>query len=178
LFGRHANTHAARELSKGYVPVHGILEAASAILQHLADNRLPAVDVHISPEDLRSGYVRWREKTTTSPSGLHLGHYKTLAQVKPGSVKYDDGDIKYSISEQIFKIEASRANIALKYGFVFERWETIVNLMLEKNPRMDKLRVIHIFEADFNLLQGIIWNRRLIKHGEKHGAFGEEQWGS
>jgi hypothetical protein len=120
LFGRHANTHAARELSKGYVPVHGILEAASAILQHLAENRLPAVDVHISPEDLRSGYVRWREKTTTSPSGLHLGHYKTLAQVKPGSVKYDDGDVKYSISEQIFEIEALRTNIALKYGFVFE----------------------------------------------------------
>jgi hypothetical protein len=38
--------------------------------------------------------------------------------------------------------------------------------------------VIHIFKADFNLFQGIIWNRHLIKHGEKHGAFGEEQWGS
>jgi hypothetical protein len=127
----------------------------------MAEQRLPTVDVHITPEDLRSGYVRWREKTATSPSGLHLGHYKTLAQVKPGSEKYDNGEVKYSLSEQMFEIDASRANIALQYGFVFERWETIVNLMLEKvqgNPRMDKLRVIHIFEADFNLLQGIIWN--------------------
>ena len=142
LFGRHADTTAAHQLHKGYVPVCDAPEAAAAIMQHLAENRLPEVDVHITPEDIRSGYVRWREKTTTSPSGLHLGHYKTLAQVKPGSEKHEDGEVKYSLSEQMFEMEASRANIAMKYGFVFERWETIVNLMLEKvqgNPRMDKL---------------------------------------
>jgi hypothetical protein len=149
------------------------------ILQHMANKRFRAVDIHISPEDLRSGYKKWKEKTSTSPSGLHLGHYKTLAHAKPE--KNDDGSEKYGLDAQMFEIEASRANIAVQYGFVFERWETIVNLMLEKikgNPRMDKLRVIHIFEADLNLLLGIIWNRRLIQHGEKHKAYGEEQWGS
>jgi hypothetical protein len=52
--------------------------------------------------------------------------------------------------------------------------------MLEKipgYPRIDKLRVIHLFEADLNLIFGIIWGRRLIKHCEYHGALGEEQWG-
>jgi hypothetical protein len=76
--------------------------------------------------------VRWREKTTTSPLGLHLGHYKTLDQVKPGSKKNWEGEIIYSLSEQMFEIEASRANIALKHGYVFQWWETIINLMLEK----------------------------------------------
>jgi hypothetical protein len=181
LFGRHANTSASRELHNGHIPECDAPEAVTEILHHLADTRFPAVDVHIDPEDIRTGYARWREKTATSPSGLHLGHYKTLAQIKPGSEKNEEGEVIYSLSEQMFEIEASRANIALKHGYVFQRWETIVNLMLEKikvNPCMDKLRVIHIFEADINLLLGIIWNRRLIRHGEKHGAYGEEQWGS
>ena len=68
-----------------------------------------------------------------------------------------------------------------QYGYVYAQWETVISLMLEKikgNPRIDKIRVIHIFEADLNLLLGIIWNRQLIKHGEQHKAFGEEQWGS
>jgi hypothetical protein len=43
---------------------------------------------------------------------------------------------------------------------------------------MDKLQVIHIFEVDLNLVLGIIWNRQLIQHGKKHGAYGKEQWGS
>ena len=167
LFGRHANTFAAKQLRQGYIPDCDADEAAMEILQHMADHHFPAVDVHIAPEDLRSGYKRWRERTTTSPLGLHLGHYKTLVQAKPE--KNEDGSMRYGLDDQLFEIEASRANIALQYGFVFERWETIVNLMLEKikgKPCMDKLRVIHIFEANLNLLLGIIWNRRLIKHGK------------
>ncbi len=44
--------------------------------------------------------------------------------------------------------------------------------------RLDKLRVIHLLEADLNLALGIIWSRRLMTQSEKVGAFGDEQWGS
>jgi hypothetical protein len=43
---------------------------------------------------------------------------------------------------------------------------------------MDKLRVIHLLEADLNLALGIIWSRRLMKQGEELTDFGDEQWGS
>ena len=70
---------------------------------------------------------------------------------------------------------------ALQTGFVFERWRKIANAMIEMIPgssRLDKLRVIHLLEADLNLALGIIWSRRLMKQGEKLEAFGDEQWGS
>jgi hypothetical protein len=33
---------------------------------------------YITIDDLRQGYAKWRESTSTSPSGLHLGHEKAL----------------------------------------------------------------------------------------------------
>jgi hypothetical protein len=54
---------------------------------------------------------------------------------------------------------------ALQTGFVFERWRNIVNAMIEKlsgRPQINKLRVIHLLEADLNLALGIIWSRRLM----------------
>jgi hypothetical protein len=44
--------------------------------------------------------------------------------------------------------------------------------MIEKipgRPQINKLRVIHLLEADLNLALGIIWSRRLMKQGEKLG---------
>ena len=39
--------------------------------------------------------------------------------------------------------------------------------MIEKNkdigPRIDKLRVIHLLEADYNFVLKLIWGRRLIQ---------------
>jgi hypothetical protein len=70
---------------------------------------------------------------------------------------------------------------ALQTGFIFERWRKIVNAMIEMipgRPQINKLRVIHLLEADLNLAPGIIWSRRLLQQGEKLGAFGDEQWGS
>lgn len=43
--------------------------------------------------------------------------------------------------------------------------------------RLDKLRVIHIFEADVNLLFGIIWSKRLMTNTEKHNTMSDFQWG-
>ena len=51
--------------------------------------------------------------------------------------------------------------------------------MLEKlisNPRIDKVRIIQILEADFNGLLGILWNQRLMKHAILHDAINPNQW--
>jgi hypothetical protein len=37
-------------------------------------------------------------------------------------------------------------------------------------PQLNKLRVIHLLEADLNLVLGIIWSRRLLTQGEKLGS--------
>jgi len=53
-----------------------------ALLKHMRDKTTSAA-VHQHPLDyemLMSGIKKWPEKTTTSPSGHHLGIYKTLQQ--------------------------------------------------------------------------------------------------
>ena len=53
--------------------------------------------------------------------------------------------------------------------------------MLEKDagsPRITRLRVIQIYEADFNLIQKIQWSRRLVRTAEQFFVLGTEQYGS
>jgi Reverse transcriptase (RNA-dependent DNA polymerase) len=53
--------------------------------------------------------------------------------------------------------------------------------MIEKvvgNPRIDKLRVIHLFEADYNLMLKIIWSRKAVCHAHCHDALNDGQSGS
>jgi hypothetical protein len=76
---------------------------------------------------------------------------------------------------------ATLYNTCTKNGYTLDRWKTVQCLMLEKIPglpRLDKIRVIQIFEADLNLTLGILWGRKMIQNGEKYKKFGNEQWGS
>lgn len=44
------------------------------ILQYIMERRqLPEIDISISSEEVARGFQRWKESTSTSPSGCHLG---------------------------------------------------------------------------------------------------------
>ena len=48
-------------------------------------------------------------------------------------------------------------NYALERGYSYRQWQTIANTMLFKDPgsfKIHRTRVIHIYEADFNLILG------------------------
>jgi hypothetical protein len=52
--------------------------------------------------------------------------------------------------------------------------------MIEKQPgvpRINKLRVIHLYEADYNLLLKMLWGRKLIWHGHINNRFNDGQAG-
>ena len=71
--------------------------------------------------------------------------------------------------------------IPIQFGFAPERWCQSLNVMLEKdpgNPMIHRLRVIHLYEADFNWVLKQFWAKRMLAYGEKHQALGEEQHGS
>jgi hypothetical protein len=62
-----------------------------------------------------------------------------------------------------------------------ERWKQIVSVMIEKkagNNQLNKLRTIHLFEADHNWLLGMIFGRRMVHGAENQDHPHEEQWGS
>jgi hypothetical protein len=45
-------------------------------------------------------------------------------------------------------------------------------------PRIEKLRIIMLYEADFNFVLKLIWGRRLVRHDEVYNCIGEENKGS
>jgi hypothetical protein len=91
----------------------------------------------ITPDDVAYGFSKWKESTSTSPSGRHLGHYKAIIQ-------------DATLLSCLTKFMA----IITKRGLVLSRWCNTVNIMIEKeagNPLISRLRIIHLFEADLNL---------------------------
>ena len=55
-------------------------------------------DLEITQEEWRNKFNHWKESTSTSPSGIHLGHYKTLL-----STIYVPNDTQLVITLQLNK---------------------------------------------------------------------------
>jgi hypothetical protein len=122
---------------------------------------------------------KWAESTSTSLSGRHLGHYKCLLVEDNHRNHYTttNPDPKDKILEVYHKV----ATATLRIGISLERWQKSITTMIEKvpgNPKLNKLCVIHLYEADYNLLLKIIWARRLGWHVHDEDRLNEGQAGS
>ena len=53
-------------------------EITQTLIDHLQRVSPPSVDSLVTMEQFASKFKTWRENTSTSPSGQHLGHYKSL----------------------------------------------------------------------------------------------------
>ena len=112
-------------------------------------------------------YRRWKERTSTSPSGRHLGHFHALfrplkAKNKKHREQLDD------IRQDIIDMHATMLQTAYDNEHVYKRWEYILTCMLAKEsgiPRIHRLRVIHLYECDLNLLFSLFF-RELDQHCE------------
>ena len=72
-------------------------------------------------------------------------------------------------------------NCAFSKGITLERWCKVHNVLLEKDPndpKLHRLRIIHIIEADYNLATKIHWARRLMSNAERGKALCDANWGS
>ncbi|KAI2498302.1 hypothetical protein MHU86_16172 [Fragilaria crotonensis] len=72
-------------------------------------------------------------------------------------------------------------NIAIARGIAIPRWSKATNVLIEKDqgqPRINRLRIIHLFEADFNFFLKLQWGHRLVRkaceldilHPGQHGS--------
>jgi hypothetical protein len=118
------------------------------VLDAIATARiLPEIDTYIPSDEVAKGFKRWKESTSTSPSGCHLGLRKIPA------IPFQEQELD-KLRKEILDVQTLIINIPLHMGFSPTRWQTVVNAMLEKTPGtplLHKLRVIHILEADYNL---------------------------
>jgi hypothetical protein len=91
----------------------------------------------------------WNERTTNSPSGRHLGHYKILLRLQIYN------NYKEKISNKILSVCHQLILFVIKLGKTLPQRCNVSTCMIEKikgTPRIDKKRVIHLYEADYNLI--------------------------
>ena len=163
-------------------------KTVAAILQDTLQAGCPTWSPETSFQEFLSGILHWREATSTSPSGRHLGVYKALAVAHcnssgefgspdptPGSPPTTQ-DQATTILHAIHALAATAA----RRGFYLHRWIYVTNVMIYKKPgciELNRLRVIHLFEADFNLMVGILFGRRAMFHQSKHRLIHPGQYG-
>jgi hypothetical protein len=125
------------------------------------------IKIEITKDKMMSKYKIWKERTSTSPSGRHLGHFHAL--FRPMKAKDDkDRERLDDIRTEIIELQATMLQTAYDNEHVYKRWEYILTCMLGKDsgiPRIHRLRVIHLYECDLNLLLSLFF-RELDQHCE------------
>jgi hypothetical protein len=115
----------------------------------------------ITVDEFNATVKKWKESTSTSPSIRHLGHYRSAI-----------------LDDHVTSIHTDMLNLPIQFGFAPARWTP----MIEKDrgkPYLTHLRVIHLFEADYNLFLKILFlGKRLVRNGEKSNALNDQQHGS
>ena len=162
------------------------------LLQHLTQIHSLAGQlrtVTISEGEFRSKLRVWRESTSTSPSGQHMGRFKSLvARHEYSDVTDEDSPFDIGMCSELDNIQRKLlrlrvvqiVNYASSTGHSYRRWQTIANSHIMKEPgniKIHRTRVIHIYEADYNLALGIKW-REAMHRADEANAFNDGQYGS
>ena len=165
LLGFNADTETAEMILDGtFVPPEGtdgptriILEEISKIWHKMEGKE---VDIVITREDFQFFWKRSREKTASSYSGLHFGHYKAAAH-----------------SNLLSDIHSSKLSLISQTGEAPERWARGLSVMLEKIAGIalvTKLRGILLMEADFNFHNKLIFGKIMLDLARENGMIPEE----
>jgi hypothetical protein len=168
IFGNDGCTDAAMAAINGDIPTN-ISKHSNMLIQHMQQIRAP-IPLNRSFDDMCRGFSKWRESTTTSPSNKHLGNYKSLINARMYNIRTEietNNHIEYNInvdqhhnirpiSETTLLIQYYLMKLAVTHCHTYQRWQIVHNFLIEKTPGLpllNKLRVIHIYEADWSLIQ-------------------------
>jgi hypothetical protein len=152
LIGYTGMSQAARDLVDGtFMEKYGneldILPEMEQVIQELAMPEAikvfgKKIDCEITEEDFMSGFKKWKESTSTSPSIQHLGHYTAI--VNDPDLKKQDPEKAHLREQETNFVEAlvKMLNLPMRYGFAPKRGCTSVMVMIEKdpgNPQIERL---------------------------------------
>ena len=176
-----ASTHTADLILEGQWTHEDIDEVSQDVINHLKSRtKLDSIQDTLTINEWVGKIWSWPESTLTSPSGFHLSHSKAL--VVPFDLEEDDVERELLEAQRhdLIEWQVKMLNLAITNKYSMNRWQHIVNVMILKepnNPKIHRLRVIHLYEQDYNLILAVKW-RQLIKnstidcllHAQQYGA--------
>ncbi len=134
-FGYKGDTKGADNLVDGHLPTPDIMQQllpeTQSILKYLATFiKQPLGDpipLTITKDQFKNLYNNIEERTSSSPSGRHLGHYKVAAK-----------------SNLLAELHTNMMSIPYMVGISPQRWRQVVDVMLEKKPGERKIHRLQI----------------------------------
>jgi hypothetical protein len=176
------SSHVTNLIQGTFDPTHfpSTTKSASCLLQTLGNAKnLKPFDNVITFSEFKQAFSKWNEGTSTSPSGRHLGHYKCLLRQDHCDKLYTQ--YYHDPKDKILQVYYNIVRVSTHCGISLSRWQQSTTAMIEKIPgcpKIHKLRVIHLYEADYNIILKIIWARKLVWHVHDNNRLNEGQAGS
>jgi hypothetical protein len=109
------------------------------ILQILSGKRMDPIKPLIEMESWKKKFSKWRERTATLPSGLHIGHYKALLTtyyLETDTECHVDQDLK-KIQDELLETSLTIVNMAIKTQISLTRWKRVGNIIIPKKNTLD-----------------------------------------
>ena len=178
-----ASTHTSELILEGNWKNPELDELSQCLVDHMkARTELDEIKGPLTEEDWIGKIKSWPEGTSTSPSGFHLSHSKAL--VAAHDLDPDEDSDAYSELEDkrndLIRWQVAMLNAAINHKHSLARWQHIVNVMILKEPnnlRIHRLRVIHIYEHDYNLILATKW-REMIRNCARDKCLNNSQFGA
>ena len=146
-------------------PHHSMDRYASLLLKNLTYiNQYDPLPAGITTRQYQQGLKKAKEKTSSGGKVIHFGHCKSIAE------DYD-----------LASMDAAFLSLAMRSGYAYHAWTKGINCTLQKKAnslRVDKLRTIVLFEADFNFVNKMV-SKKVADRTDKYAtSLATEQFGS
>jgi hypothetical protein len=164
-FSYASNTPALRAVLDGkYVTPQDSDKATQDLFDEIAAIRRrvskDSVSVSFTPNQWKRYWKAVNKETSSSESGIHLGHY--IVGCKSTNISHH---------------HAARVTVVIVHAIQLERWSWGLSLMLEKtmgNILVTKLQAILLMEANFNATNKIVYGNGMLHNAREHNLMPEE----
>ena len=167
ILGTVSNTAAAAEIIEGtYSPPEGTPESVCLLIEEIG--RIgkmvtrQAVRLTCTTEEFQTYWKSVSEKTSSSASGVHFGHYVAATEQIP-----------------LARFFAKQISYITQTGRAPSRWGVGLNVLLEKIAGValvNKLRAILLIEGDMNMANRLVFGDRMMALARSLGLIPDEQF--
>jgi hypothetical protein len=136
-----------------------VLEEIGRIAQQIGSG---AVRLLLTPDEFTQCWQPVNERTSSSKSKIHMGHYKAAARI-----------------ERLSRFFARKLTFIARTGWAPSRWGNGLTVLLEKIAGIalvNKLRAILLFEADSNMFNRFVFADRAMSLAREHNMIPAEHY--